>query len=105
MNRARERAFNWLVAERIHPSAGAIRAGGWDESNTARILTGLQLVDNGWIFDAATVDGPLAVKQMNSEILEGLVRWAVDLERGLHSGTCTEICIIRSNLHITGVQT
>lgn len=74
--RARENAFNWLISQRIQSANGesASRSGGWDESNTARVLTGLQLVDNGWIFNPSTVDGPLALKQMNSEILDGLVR-------------------------------
>jgi len=73
---ARERAFSWLVSQRIQLRGGelATLAGGWDESNTARILTALQLVDSGWIFDPSTVDGALALKQMNSEILDGLVR-------------------------------
>jgi hypothetical protein len=76
-NEARQKAFNWLISQWIQPKDGvsSSQTGGWDESNTARIVTGLQLIDSGWIFNNPSgISGPVALKQMNSEILAGLVK-------------------------------
>lgn len=78
-NDARARAASWLTSQWIEPRNGvpASQTGGWDgaEGSTARILTGLQLADNGWIFNGANQPKPaLAVRQMNAEILNALLR-------------------------------
>lgn len=76
-NQARTKAMEWLLKEWIQPRTGAPArlTGGWRDSNTVRILTSLQLVDNGWIFNPANKEkAELAIRQMNSEILNGLVK-------------------------------
>lgn len=76
-NQARSKATEWLLKEWIEPRPGAPTrlTGGWDDSNTIRVLTALQLVDNGWLFNPANKEkAELAVRQMNSEILNGLVK-------------------------------
>lgn len=76
-NQARSKATEWILKEWIEPRPGAPArlTGGWDDLNTIRILTALQLVDNGWIFNPANKEkAELAIRQMNSEILNGLVK-------------------------------
>ena len=76
-NQARSKATEWILKEWIEPRPGASSrlTGGWDDLNTIRILTALQLVDNGWIFNPANKEkSELAIRQMNSEILNGLVK-------------------------------
>jgi hypothetical protein len=76
-NQARTKATDWVISKWIEPLSGvrSSLSGGWDDSNTARILTSLQLVENDWIFKPANkVKADLALKQMNSEILDSLLR-------------------------------
>ena len=76
-NQARTKAMDWLVNEWVEPRSGvpATLTGGWEESNTVRILTALQLVDNGWIFNPNNKDkAQVALRHMNSQILNGLVK-------------------------------
>ncbi|XP_032788923.2 cobalamin binding intrinsic factor [Daphnia magna] len=78
-NQARTKATEWLLKEWIEPLPGAPTrlTGGWDDSNTIRVLTALQLVDNGWLFNPANKEkAELAIRHMNSEILNGLVKSA-----------------------------
>ncbi len=69
--------MDWLLKEWVEPRSGVppTLTGGWAESNTVRILTALQLVDNGWIFSPANKNkAELALRHMNSQILNGLVK-------------------------------
>ena len=81
-NEARSRATAWLASQWIAPRDGlqVSRTGGFDETsnagNTARIVTALQLVDNGWIFSPSNQPkAGLAVRQLNSQILNALLRY------------------------------
>lgn len=76
-NQARSKAIDWLLKEWVQPRAGvaASRTGGWSDAHTARILTSLQLVDNNWLFSPANKErAETVVRQMNSEILNGLLK-------------------------------
>lgn len=83
-NEARSRAAAWLSSQWVSPRDGVpvSRTGGFDETtnggggNTARVITGLQLADNGWIFSPANQPkADFAIRQMNNQILNALLRY------------------------------
>lgn len=76
-NQAKSKAIEWLLKEWVEPRSGAPASltGGWRESDTVRILTSLQLVDHGWIFNPSNKEkAELALRHMNGDILNGLVK-------------------------------
>jgi hypothetical protein len=67
-NLAREKAFNWLL-DQWRPELGS-----WEDSQTSRIITSLQLIDSTWLFDSNNAKAIPSLQRMNTDILAGLTR-------------------------------
>ena len=70
---ARDRARQWLLQQWKEPQVGVPETGAWGNSDTVRVVSALQLVDNSWI----STDRPradISLKSIDAEIFKGLSR-------------------------------